>query len=355
MHSIFLESPNLDFSWADDIDSIQVLDQEWQPDFSRPVIIDSAQTWRAEHQHRIETWHRQYFSRQVFVNYDWVPDLQQFLIYHDRDDVHAVITGALHWEPQHMRVWRYENFFHTMQQLYTKIPQARRTQLLDPGPRPYNFDAMLGAVDGKHSRVWLLDKCEPRTDIITRYYRGGHNLDTFPDQFEPPEGLEPADHLARPWSADGAQHFYANREYLFHGQSATISHIIPWNIYDRSAFSIISETSASNGYCFYTEKTVKPIMTGRLFVMFAGQYYLRYLRELGFRTFDGIIDERYDMEPDDERRWGMAWQQVLMLGAMDQTEVMASCRARVQHNQDWFWTQDWGGIYQRAMINAVTT
>lgn len=354
MPSVFQECADIDLEWARDRDDITVLDPGWQPDGSRPVILDSFTAWRPEHQHRIETWHRPHFSRQVFVNSDWVPDLQQFLVYHDRDDVHAVITGAVDWEPRHMRVWRYENFFHTMQRLYTRIRQARRTARWDFDPRPHSFDAMLGAVDSKHCRAWLLAKCEPRADIITRYYRGGHDLDRFPDQFEPPEGVEPADHVPRAWNADGAQHFYTNREYQFHGEPAHISHIMPWNIYDRSAFSIISETSATNGYCFYTEKTVKPIMAGRLFVMFAGQHYLRHLRELGFRTFDGIIDERYDLEPDAERRWSMAWQQVLMLGAMPQAAVMVACRARVQHNHDWFWTQDWRAIYQRAMINAVT-
>lgn len=354
MPAVFVECPGIDISWAQDATDIHWLEPGWQPDSSAPVILDAIQTWRPELQHRSEAWHRRWFSRQVFVNADWVQDLDQFLVYNDLPNTHVVITGAVDWEPRHLRIWRYENSFRQMQLLYTQVPAARRTPRWDLEVRPHSFDAMLGAVDGRPARSWLLERCAPRSEIITRFYRGDVDISRFPDQFEPPDGMTPHDHVTRPWNRDGVKHFFTSLEYQFHDRSVAISQIMPWNIYDRSAFSIVSETSSTNSYCFYTEKTVKPIMAGRLFVMFAGQHYLRYLRELGFRTFDGIIDERYDEEPDPERRWHRAWQQVLMLLAQDQAQVLTACRARVQHNHDWFWTQDWDAIYRRAMINAVT-
>jgi hypothetical protein len=50
-----------------------------------------------------------------------------------------------------------------------------------------------------------------------------------------------------------------------------------------------------------TEKTFKPIAMGMPFVIVGTQGSLRYLREYGFRTFEGIWDESYDDAEDDTR------------------------------------------------------
>ena len=53
---------------------------------------------------------------------------------------------------------------------------------------------------------------------------------------------------------------------------------------------------------FLTEKTWKPISCRKPFILAATPYALRDLRKLGYKTFDGIIDESYDtMENDQER------------------------------------------------------
>jgi hypothetical protein len=62
-----------------------------------------------------------------------------------------------------------------------------------------------------------------------------------------------------------------------------------------SLFSIVTETGTSDGTVLrYTEKTLKPILAGRPFIVVGEPHVLRLLRSLGFRTFDGIIDESYD-------------------------------------------------------------
>jgi len=45
---------------------------------------------------------------------------------------------------------------------------------------------------------------------------------------------------------------------------------------------------------YITEKTLKPIMMRHPFVMVAPMHHLKNLREMGFRTFNGLIDESYD-------------------------------------------------------------
>lgn len=53
---------------------------------------------------------------------------------------------------------------------------------------------------------------------------------------------------------------------------------------------------------FFTEKTARPLMWGMPFFLHAGQYALRSLRELGFKTFDALWDESYDTIYDPAER-----------------------------------------------------
>lgn len=107
---------------------------------------------------------------------------------------------------------------------------------------------------------------------------------------------------------------------------------LPIKIFDASWYSIVGETSHQNTQVFITEKTAKPIIAKRVFVLFAAQGCLEYLRSQGFQTFDGIIDESYDSEPDDRRRFDMAWEQVKLLSTLDPVEVYQRADAILEHN-----------------------
>jgi hypothetical protein len=58
--------------------------------------------------------------------------------------------------------------------------------------------------------------------------------------------------------------------------------------------SVVSEASFAENTCFISEKTFKPIATRHPFIMYGNKHSLRYLRELGYQTFHGFIDESYD-------------------------------------------------------------
>jgi hypothetical protein len=69
-----------------------------------------------------------------------------------------------------------------------------------------------------------------------------------------------------------------------------------------SYFSIVSETSASDDFCFITEKTIRPIIYYHPFIVWGNPNTLKRLRELGFETFPEFFDESYDeMTNSDER------------------------------------------------------
>jgi hypothetical protein len=67
-----------------------------------------------------------------------------------------------------------------------------------------------------------------------------------------------------------------------------------WQEINDSWVSVVSEASFAEDTCFISEKTFKPIATRHPFIMCGNKNSLKYLKELGYKTFDGFIDESYD-------------------------------------------------------------
>jgi hypothetical protein len=109
-----------------------------------------------------------------------------------------------------------------------------------------------------------------------------------------------------------------------------LSHQIPWNIYANSWYSIVAETHEN--ILHTTEKIAKPLFAKRLFVLFGAPYMLQRLRDIGFKTFESIIDESYDLEVDSELRWAKAFDQVIALSKMDPVEVHKRLEAILEYN-----------------------
>ena len=93
--------------------------------------------------------------------------------------------------------------------------------------------------------------------------------------------------------------------------------------YNETYFSIITETSYDQDSLFFpTEKVFKPIMHKHPFVIIGTPHYLKKLRELGYRTFDGIIDESYDDIVDDNKRMQALINEVKRLCNLSDSELL---------------------------------
>jgi len=112
-------------------------------------------------------------------------------------------------------------------------------------------------------------------------------------------------------------------------------------IHNDSYYTLITETNAVNEFNFFTEKTVKPILAKRLFIAVAGQGFLRTLKSFGFKTFDTVIDESYDLEPDHGTRWNMALEQLRYLTTVDPDVVQDKIKDIVEHNQTLMLNKEW--------------
>lgn len=67
--------------------------------------------------------------------------------------------------------------------------------------------------------------------------------------------------------------------------------------YDSFAIEIVSETYFTGDTFFPTEKTWRPILLKKPFIVQGPVNYLKNLKKLGFKTFDQWWDEGYDEDP----------------------------------------------------------
>lgn len=98
-------------------------------------------------------------------------------------------------------------------------------------------------------------------------------------------------------------------------------------LYADSYFNVILETMIdvdNSGGQFVTEKTFKPIFNNQFFVAVSSVDHLRHLRDLGYRTFNRLIDEDYDSINNHQQRFesvleltkqlaGMPWEKIHQL------------------------------------------
>ena len=84
-----------------------------------------------------------------------------------------------------------------------------------------------------------------------------------------------------------------------------------------------------------TEKTFKAIALEMPFVLVAPAHSLEYMRSYGFKTFDGIFDESYDLETDDILRVEKVTQLLKDLDNLSNQErqqIHRACIPIVEHN-----------------------
>ena len=196
--------------------------------------------------------------------------------------------------------------------------------------KPQLFDVLLGGERPYRTLLhdWVEQDPVLSAKSIMTYYGGTTT--------RPKIILEPdmdADNLPTP--------FHTGFSLEFCGVSTRMAVVPPVSVYQQCAYSIVTETNAQHNYVFFTEKIARAIACERLFVVLSSYRYLHYLRQAGFQTFGDIINESYDLEVDDVRRWRMAFEQMQVLATMDQQQVLERIQPIVKHNQQVLMQTDW--------------
>ena len=116
-------------------------------------------------------------------------------------------------------------------------------------------------------------------------------------------------------------------------------HLIETNHFTDSYCNIVLEThfdADGSGGAFLTEKTFKAIKHGQPFVVVGCPGSLSALRELGYRTFDHVVDNSYDTIQNNTERWIAVRSVIAQLKSQDLHTWFESCRSDVEHNQQLF-------------------
>jgi hypothetical protein len=100
--------------------------------------------------------------------------------------------------------------------------------------------------------------------------------------------------------------------------------------YHKFDVELISETMVMGTTFFPTEKTTRPIMGMKPFVVYGPKNYLTNLKKLGFKTFDNVWDESYDAYSGSER-----WQKIkpVIQHIIDNPMIVQECQRIVEHNK----------------------
>jgi hypothetical protein len=109
--------------------------------------------------------------------------------------------------------------------------------------------------------------------------------------------------------------------------------------FTNSYCNIIIEThfdADQSGGTFLTEKTFKAIKHGQPFVIIGPAGSLAALRELGYRTFDHVMDNSYDLETNNTRRWIKALTAIQQIQRQNMHAWFLSTLDDVMHNQQLF-------------------
>jgi hypothetical protein len=122
-------------------------------------------------------------------------------------------------------------------------------------------------------------------------------------------------------------------------QTSHVATWVPWKIYNQSWFSVVAETDHERR--FFTEKTAKVLLAKKLFIMIGAAGALQDLRHLGFKTFDSVLDESYDAEPNDQKRWHMAFEQIKSVCSQKPEDVYQKILPILEHNQQLTFEIDW--------------
>ena len=90
-----------------------------------------------------------------------------------------------------------------------------------------------------------------------------------------------------------------------------------------------------SGGVLLSEKTFKPIKHGQMFFVAGAAGSLQVLRDLGYRVFDSVLDNSYDLETDATQRW-MKLSRAIYFARQELPQLFEQCLADIKHNQQLF-------------------
>ena len=242
-----------------------------------------------------------------------------------------IVTPCQHNFGKNNYPWiTWQHWLHDAADSYKQPALVEYVDKFDPTTtKPMLFDVLLGGERPYRTLMhnWIEQDSVLSSKTIMTYY----GVETTRPKFiYEPDMIVPE-----------TRNFHSGAHCFFKGVEIRISSVPPVSIYNQCAYSLVTETSAEQDFVFFTEKIARVMICQRLFIVLSSHRYLHFLREAGFQTFGNIINESYDLEVDDHRRWRMAFEQMQQLARRDQQEILQLIEPIVAHNQQVLLTTDW--------------
>jgi hypothetical protein len=257
----------------------------------------------------------------------------EFIKTHDRKNISYFICGDLNFVTWSSPVHKFYDWFTTTVHFYKHVaPELLERELTPYQIKPRYFDALLGRK--KPHRDIAYERVDKNNNVVTYLNNISCDFSSIDKWRWESNGLVVEQPVL--WTVDRVS---------YRGHRMSLSQIMPLEIYNETAYSLIAETCFSNHYSFYTEKTVKPILARRLFVSLTGQGALKNLRHVGFQTFSNVIDESYDDCSDLTKRCQRALDQVEYLCSLPQDSVLEKIVPICDHNYNHIMRTDWYNEY----------
>ena len=333
---------------CDQVEIVQDLEQIKCESNSIKVVIDMMQSNSSCTIEEILEYNK-IFDRIVLINCETRSDILEIAQQFDLTKVRLINLGHLNYVPHDMKIIGIETVLGEVQKLYHRTDYESLKNLEPLLPKNLYFDALLGMPKKHRDLIHQKIQDYGADKFFVRYQQVGQTLN---DSLADNNWHWPAGAVIIPTS--NQKNWYSGNRVQFADMTTSASNIVPVDVYNDTCYSIVAETFFNSDFILLSEKTAKPLIARRLFVMFAGPGYLAHLHRLGFQTFDCVIDESYDFEPNDNARWIKAFDQVKYLCTQSQEAILQKIQPILEHNYNLFVGRDWNAEFDQAIVTAVT-
>jgi hypothetical protein len=131
--------------------------------------------------------------------------------------------------------------------------------------------------------------------------------------------------------------------------------------YTNAGIEVVLETLFDDSRWHLTEKVLRPIACGQPFMLMATAGSLQYLRQYGFKTFEGLIDESYDTIQNPRQRLQAVIKEMTRISALlpeDKIQLFSALNQIAEQNKYYFFNKFFEQVQQEYIDNmnhAITT
>lgn len=133
-----------------------------------------------------------------------------------------------------------------------------------------------------------------------------------------------------------------------------------YNVHDyvSTGIEVVLETLFDDTRWHLTEKTLRPIACGKPFILAGTAGSLQYLRNYGFETFNGLIDEDYDTITDPKERLQAIvaeMQRISSMSVNDKQLLWNSLHTIATRNKQRFFSRAWQTSIEQEFYSNLNT